>query len=198
MRYLPGKSKDYLNDIILRTNGKEFMSLNGKEYIGYYHIFSSNPYTGIEHDQNSRKLIKYNPDKNFVEYINLHNFYLLNKYKDPINYYPILSENDYDKSVFTRYFIKKRNDNNFRIIEIDENQYDSLSQEGSGINEKYYFGISLEWKLTGPKNDIKDNNRIIVYGIEDTNKRTVNLKEKEMNGIESTLKNYLQFSTITQ
>jgi len=196
MRYVPGQSKDYITELE-KTNGDEWMTLDGVEYKGFYHLSSGIPHTGVDQNENSLKLYPYNPDSNFVEYINLHDFYLLDGYYDPINYYPILREKDYEKGVFKRHFIKKRNDEFFRIIEIDKKQFEAWKRGGSGINEKYYFGISLDWKITGVRKDVYKNNKIVIYGVEDTNNRTAILKEKEMKNIRTTLRNLIEFSQLT-
>ena len=196
MRYIPGSPKDYISELI-KTSGGEWMTLDGVEYKGYYHKIGYKYFTGVEENDFSEELITYNSDPNYVEYVNLHNFYLLNEYNDPIVYYPILKDIHYKKGVFSRYFIKKRNDEFYRIIEINDTQFAALNRGDSGINEKYYFGIKLEWKINGPKNDVYKNNNIVIYGVEDTNRRTLNLKEAQMKGIKSTLRDLTQYARLS-
>ena len=192
MRYIPGKIKDYIADVIY-TAGSEFMTLAGVEYVGYYHIILDEKWTGTT-DEDSQILIGYNSDPNWVEYINLSDFYLLLQYKGPVVYIPKPAEKDYDNGYFTRYFIKKRNDIFWPILEIDKKQYESLMKSDIGINEKYYFGIKLNWKLTGPKYDSHINSNIDVYGVYDTNERIVLSKEKEMPHISSKLRDFTEYS----
>jgi len=195
MRYTPGKIKDYITEITW-ASGKKYMDYTGKEYIGYYHVIGDQPYTGAVHDNFSVKLLKYNTEPNRLKYSKLNDFYMLDDYRDPKSYFPFILDKEYEKGMFTRYFIKKRNDELSPILEIEKKYYEKLNRKKVGINENYYFGIKLDWKLTGPKNDVKKNGNIVIYGIEDTNKRTVLLKEKEMKNIKNVLISYLQFSRI--
>ena len=67
--------------------------------------------------------------------INLHKFYLLNDYTAPVSYYPELEEKDYEDGIFTRYFVKKRNDETAKIIEVDENQSPIITYENIDTGE---------------------------------------------------------------
>lgn len=189
MRYSPGQNNNLITKISY-TNGKEYMLSSGMEYIGYYHIYKNNPFTGQTHE-NSYPLIKYVSDFNVQKYIS---FKGINKFKDPIETIIYPTEEDYKKGYFTRYFIKQRNYS--KILEIDKNQYNSLSTT-KGINENFYKGVELDWKLTGSFNDIYKNGIIKYHGIEDTNKRTVLLKDITLSGLKLFITNYTQFAKVT-
>lgn len=195
MKYTPGKPSDYVTEI-KETNGKEYMYLTGEEYKGYYHMYMSVTYTGATHDKYSKELIKYNPNKNYVNYLNLNDFYLKEGYKSIKGYYPVLEEKDYERGNFTRYFVRKRNDTSAPIIEIDKKQFETLNQSKSGLNESIYKGVKLIWKLTGPRNDVYKDGKIVIYGVEDSNKRTLKLKEREMENITTALRSLTQFARL--
>jgi len=195
MKYIPGKIKDHVKDI-KQTFGKEYMDLLGIEYIGYYHTLGGGKYTGPVHDKYSIELYDYNPDPNYVKYLSLHNFYLKEDYNDVKGYYPIIEEKDYERGNFTRYFIRKQNDVSAPIIEINKKQYENLNKSKSGINESYYMGVKVIWKISGPRNDVYKNGKIVIYGVEDTNKRTLMLKEKEMKNIVTALRDLTQFARL--
>ena len=195
MKYIPGNTKDYVKDI-KQTFGKEYMYLSGEEYIGYYHTFGGSKYSGASHDEYSIKLYEYNPDPNYVKYLSLHSFYLKEGYTNVKGYYPIIEEKDYERGNFTRYFVRKRSDVAAPIIEVSKKQFETLNKRKSGINESYYMGVKVIWKISGPKNDVYKNGKIVIYGIEDTNKRTLMIKEKEMKNIVTALRNLTQFGRI--
>lgn len=195
MKYFPGNIKERTTDV-KKTDGKEYMFVDGTEYIGYYHIKGETLFSGAVHDTFSQVLIDYNPDKNYVKYINLTDSFLLGIYTDPSVYLPILTDKDYEKGYLTRYFIKQRNNKNARIIEIDKKQYDSLNTKDKGINERFYMGMELDWKVVGPIYDGFKNNEIYIYGVADTNNRTLTLKEDEMSNIKNNLQDLLQFARI--
>jgi hypothetical protein len=134
--------------------------------------------------------------KNQIIYLNLKDSYLFS-FETPREVRPLPTENDYKNGYFIRFFIKKRNDSTNKILEIDNKQFQKIGELENNINKNIYFGIQLDWKITGPKNDIVKNNIIEVFGIQDTNQRIVLNKENEMPGITKKLINFLEFAKIT-
>lgn len=128
-------------------------------------------------------------------YLNLKNEYLLN-FETPNEIYPKPTEDDYKEGKFTRYFIKKRNNSAAPIIEIDDRQFNRANYSKGGIDKNLYKVIELDWKITGPKNDVLKLGMIVVFGVEDTNKRTLILKEKEMSGILEKLTNLTEHAQL--
>jgi hypothetical protein len=190
MRYTPGKKKDFTKNVQY-SNGLEFMFIDGTEYIGYYHEFKTKLYSGQEHDKNSIFLYPYTNDKNIITYYQLKPII---EYEEPNTFVPSPIEKDYEKGSIKRFFIKKRNDN--KIIEINSEQFKSLPIKSKGLMDEYYLGIELDWKITGPLYDIYENNILTIYGIYNTNERTVLLKEKEMKGLSKHFSSFVEFSRI--
>lgn len=90
----------------------------------------------------------------------------------PTPYYAKPTPQDYKTGEFTRYFSKKANENIY-------------TETSTLFENKYYFGFSLPWSITGNKQKVAQ-----------TNKNIIRLKEKEysINGLGAFLKfNYLQF-----
>lgn len=144
--------------------------------------------SGVEPDG----LYLLNNESVFDYYVSKNNY--LRSFTTPKNSFVYPTENDYDNGVFTRYFIRKRNDNSSLILEIDKDQFSTMSPT-SGIDSNIYYAIQVDWKITGPDEDIVDSSgNIVVYGIKDTNDRTLQLKELEMPGIIDKLKNLRQFA----
>ncbi|MCK9273095.1 hypothetical protein M0P65_06120 [Candidatus Gracilibacteria bacterium] len=133
-------------------------------------------------------------DDVYEYYILKQNF--LRSFETPKNSIVYPKESDYKKGNFIRYFIKKRNDEFAPIIELDEKQYKRMNSSKNGIDKNIYYGIEVEWKLTGPENDIINNNMIVVYGVKNTNERTLINKNTQMPGIQDKLKNLQEFARI--
>lgn len=113
-------------------------------------------------------------------------------FTSPISFIPYPASDDYNNGYINRFFCKKVNDG--IIIEIDNEQYDSLSnKEELGINYFLYQPYTLKWRISGPKNDIYKENIRIKNGVEDTNNRILSKAEKEFSGISKKLNNPLQF-----
>lgn len=192
------RPKVYYPESYITTNiytaGKEYMLQNGTEYIGYYHKYADGMImTGAVYDINTSEfLVKYIKNESSILYdiitkVDVKKFIL------PYSMFIMPTLEQYEYGSFKRYFLRKANDINSSVIEVDERQYLGW-QNNSFIDKNYYIGTSLDWKLTGPLNDIIDSNtKLVTSGVYSTNMRTVMLKEKEMIGISKLLKNYSQF-----
>jgi len=184
----------------LRTDGKEWMFEDGTEFKGFYHKYIDGTVLSgaVFHKTDSKKLIPY-IDKvtqpNNVEYDALIKRPII---KSPHYTFPIPKLDDYESGKFIRYFIRRRNDvNPSNIMEIDKEQFLSWKKPNFGIDNTLYIATEVDWKLTGPRFD--DRTTInIVYGVEDTNKRIVELKDDEFPGIKNFLTNYIELTIYSE
>lgn len=173
----------------LYTSGGEWMTIDGREYIGLYHKYITNevytqPTWNIE---SSKKLIKYsksNPNVSVYKKLKPTDV----KYKTPkssiIQVTPIDRKNGY----IQRYFLKKINENS--IIEVNKQEYDAVETNASGMN--MYDNITLEWRISGNLDDSRKNG-IYTRGVITTNRLTVERAEEKMPGISNILQNYTEF-----
>lgn len=181
----------------LYTSGKEWMTEKGQEYIGYYHKYIDGKIASgaVYVKDQSVTLIKYidhvvQPDNA------LYNSLIKTKFTpiSPKQIIPIPTADDYEIGKFTRYFLRRRNYSTYEdIIEINEAQFKLWKRTGSGIDTSLYQGLELQWKLTGPLNDITTTINT-EYGVYDTNKRLVLLKDYEMAGLKNFLTDYIELT----
>lgn len=180
----------------LYTSGKEWMYENGTEYVGYYHRYIDGAVMSGATFQNgtSKSLIPY--IEVILQPTNAVYDILKEKktYTSPRLIYPVPNIDDYEAGKISRYFIKRRNFSNFQdIIEINKDQYNSWAQPKIGIDASLYDAITLDWKLTGPLNDSTDLDNT-VYGVYDTNKRIVELKNRSFSGLRAFLTDFIELS----
>lgn len=181
----------------LYTTGKEWMLEDATEYKGYYHKYiDGTVLTGAVFNRvESKKLIP------FKDRVKQPSSIVYDKIKDPDRNFtvpqqrlPIPTMEDYEKGKIKRYFIKRRNSITFEdIFEVDEFQSKLLKREKNGIDNNLYLGVDMDWKLTGPLNDIKEQYNTI-YGVYDTNRRMILLKDREFPGLKHFLTDYTEFS----
>ena len=95
---------------------------------------------------------------------------------------------DYVNGVYTRYFIKTKGSKS--ISEVSEETLGSLGQK---IDDNLYVGFELDWKLTGPLDDVFIDGVRQQAGVRDTNRRTIQRLEQKYIGITEKLKNLTQF-----
>jgi hypothetical protein len=65
---------------------------------------------------------------------------------------PTIKDSDYKRGYIERYFIQKSNDTEAKIIEVDFNGFRKFS------NNPFYNSVSLEWRLKGEDDEIKESN----------------------------------------
>ena len=162
----------------LKTSGKEWMLKDGTEFKGYYHRYVDGMVmTGFSYNEfTSNYLIPYLPQSSF-KYDLLVETNIKN-YISPTQYYPRPSKQDYDQGYVTRYFLRKANNVDARIIEIDVKQWNLI---GSKIDPFLYLKTSFPWKLTGNESDV-----------EQTNFKIVRKYNEELPGLQKYLRNYLE------
>ena len=80
---------------------------------------------------------------------------------------------------------------------INKDQFLSWKKPNFGIDNTLYIATEVEWKLTGPRFDDRSSVNI-VYGVEDTNKRIVELKDDEYPGIKNFLTNYIELTIYSE
>ena len=175
----------------LYTNGKEWMLVDGTEYIGDYHRY---PTTGEVFTKSSyirtisKKLIVYvdlavGAKKQAFQYDNIKIGTISSLL--PIRYEKQNpKESDYVNGYFFRYFVKRH----FQDI-ISEVSKDSYSQ----ADVTFFTKLKLGWKLTGLLNDSEYGK-----GVYDTNRRLVLRAEQAVKGIAGYITDYTEFARIEQ
>lgn len=187
------------------TQGYQYKNPFNEFYKGFYHKDTSGKYwTGEEHNQLSLPLtntISNNPIT--IDYINKNNIVskgFTKNYNNSLDT-PLLrndavipTEKDYNNGVFIRYVAQLKASTNpeLNIVELNSETFDKVSKDISVI--KSYKLVSFGWKLTGPINDVYDNNIRIESGVEDTNLRSLQEAEKTITKLSSVITDPLQFS----
>lgn len=189
------------------TPGGQFLDPSMKSYKGSYHItYDGNFYTGATHTTDSQQLTKAGPSSstpsgsvgvtpsiiaNFeYDTITNNSNAFLKSMVIPGSFFPMPTEQDYAIGVITRYFTKREGGTARNIKEISLNGYTSLQKNN------LYNTLSLPWKLTGPLHDQVISPVNTIYGVFDTNSRTLSSKELSFSGITQYFPDLIQFARI--
>tara|TARA_B100000085_G_scaffold282764_1_gene311969 strand:+ start:776 stop:1348 length:573 start_codon:yes stop_codon:yes gene_type:complete len=172
----------------LYTSGGQWMSEDGAEWVGQYHIYTNTGEVFTEPEYVKGKSVKLVPYANLGEE-NERRTFQYNKIKQiddyeptitlPDPYFPQPTGEDYDTGYVVRYFLQKKGS---RVIF-------EVSKDGFSFEDPNYHKCELKWKISGPLNDLNG-----ISGIIDTNQRTVLLKRKEMPFIDSYLTDLTQLA----
>ncbi|MBM5787805.1 MAG: hypothetical protein FJ375_03695 [Pelagibacterales bacterium] len=101
---------------------------------------------------------------------------------------PVPKEADYKFGFIERYFVKKANDKNGFIFEVNETDYEKY------LENPYWVGDKIIWRITGPQNPIyKNNGTLDDKGVIFSNKSALSIASKKLQNISLYLPNILQF-----
>jgi hypothetical protein len=170
---------------------KSELYLDNKSYVGPYNIRADgSKYTLSKYIETKSKLLKSSHETHYQRLLKITGGVDVSlKNKPVVGGVAIPVQEDYEKGVYTRYFIKRKDTK--IIVEVDELEFGNL---GTLISEILFVGYQLDWKITGPLNDRFDNNGIRQEaGVMDTNRRTLQRIEQEYIGITEKLQNFTQF-----
>lgn len=184
------------------TQGNELFNSLGEYYKGFYHKDNQNRYwTGKEHTNSSIKLTKTVSNNNTIDIYknNIVSQGFTKIYKNKLDTPFIKNEiiqptyDDYDKGIFTRYVtqLKSTTHPESNIAEINKITFDKISKDINIL--KTYRLASFGWKISGPLNDVFENNIKIESGVLDSNLRSLQDVEKVILNLTSFIKNPIQF-----
>ena len=106
----------------------------------------------------------------------------------PTTIVPSPDETDYDNGFIMRYFIRKANDVNGFIFEIDKKTFENY------LENPFWIGTDMRWRITGPLNSVyKENGQLDDFGVIESNKKSIAYTSKKLPNISLYLPNPLQF-----
>jgi hypothetical protein len=170
----------------LYTPGNEFVLFDGSssDYIGLYHILpNSQVWTESVPGDNTKRLTakRFDATQDVIAY-NKAKERETSQYVNPIAYAPILTFENYNDGFVYRNFVQKRNAPVSTIIEIDDDQKNSLNNRNRpGLSSLIWNSITIKWYLTGQFAGEFNQNAIMEA-------------EKKFKGISKYLRNSLEFT----
>ena len=155
----------------LKSNPGEFVTSQGKEYVGDYFKTSKGEYfTGKSPS---------NPPNNPIYEVTSINLKDEKENTTPKSYYikdgkrvapaplpptpsPTLpTKGDYEVGQMTRYFVKKGNESIF--VEIQKSEYEKFEQGNPSVQHQLYIPFKLNWIISGKKKEVETLNKNITF-----------------------------------
>jgi hypothetical protein len=184
----------------LYTAGKEWMTIDGTEYIGVYHTYIDGfTMTLANYDpKKSETLVPYDEtitegkmDKLVYDSITTSN---IKKQHAPVTKRVTPTEDQRSSGFMVRYILQRRNDPT-KYYEVDEDDFKTLQKANKGINGGLYKGIIVDWKLSGPEYDVLNaDGSIKEYGVVDTNRRVLFDLDRTYPGIATFMNDLREFT----
>jgi hypothetical protein len=113
--------------------------------------------------------------------------------KYPQTIVPNPSEAEYAVGFIVRYFVRKSNDPNGYVFEVDEDVYTAFVSE----NNPFWVAESLKWRISGPKTKTTNElGNVTDVGVMNANKSAIALASVKIKNIKLYLPNLLQFHRV--
>lgn len=178
----------------LYTEGLELMYPDGTNYRGLYHKYTTGEiYTRANwHPTLSKKLIPYEQIDDSMTFYKQEKKNIKTKYKSIESYNPVITLEDINKGFIQRYFVQNVTDLN--ITEVSPELF--LQYQQNLLDNNLYKALELPWIISGILQS-ETTNGVIVNGVYDKNKKTVEINNIEMPGLNSKLANLTEFYTDT-
>ena len=178
----------------LYTEGLELMYPDGTNYRGLYHKYTTGEiYTRANwHPTLSKKLIPYEQIDDSMTFYKQEKKNIKTKYKSIESYNPVITLEDINKGFIRRYFVQNVTDLN--ITEVSPEMF--LQYQQNLLDNNLYKALELPWIISGILQS-ETTNGVIVNGVYDKNKKTVEINNIEMPGLNSKLANLTEFYTDT-
>lgn len=131
----------------------------------------SNPEINPTNNKTSFVKLEHNEPRGTNMYIEDVDYYRARSIKDrgdaprpPVKSSPLPTEQEYDKGVYYRYFMKKGNEGLF--IEVNLDEYNIFLKEDSSVDYSLYTPIKVIWNLRGKEEEVYNSNKAAVSLIE--------------------------------
>lgn len=105
-------------------------------------------------------------------------------YNIPVSSKPVVDNDDYESVYINRYFFSNINYTNTK--EIDVNSYNR-------INGDFFKKLNVQWKISGPRTNVYENNILKFEGVLDFNLKQIKKLKNTFIDIENVLKNPLEY-----
>ena len=181
--------KNLVKERLFSKNGELY--LDNKPYIGPYNIKADGTfYTLSKFVDKKSKRLKTTKSSIYQDLVKKTGGTDVSEKNSAIVGQTVLpTQEDYDKGFYTRYFIFRKGEKYF--TEVSEKTFGDV---GTKISDVIYDTIELDWKISGPINDIFSLDGVRrEAGVRDTNERMLKRLELKYPGIKDRLKNLVQF-----
>lgn len=167
--------KSKITENLKASLGQFILKETSQPYQGsYFSTFDGKYFTGASPSDDSKELL--GPTSIAIKPV-----------VSPTSTYPVPSEADYTKGDFIRYASKRVNSGPDTIKEISKEKSEALK------NNPLYVTVEFVWRITGPLRDDLSNKNHPIYGVLDTNNRTLHALEPKIPGITKVFVNLIEF-----
>lgn len=109
----------------------------------------------------------------------------------PPTHVPTPDESDYDRGFIRRYFLRKTNDPNAIIYEVESGIYAAM------VENPFWKGTTIRWRLDGPLDPIIENGKVKDKGVVESNRASIGLGKMVLENLGVYLNNPKQFHIST-
>ena len=91
-----------------------------------------------------------------------------------------------------RYFLQQSNSPTAPIIEVDKDQFEDWAKEGGDIDNGFYNGVLMRWRVRGNLETVDDNG-VIIRGVLEGNQKSIDLASETLPELKNQITNLVKY-----
>ena len=105
---------------------------------------------------------------------------------------PAPTDDERSAGFMIRYFLQQSNSPTAPIVEVDRDQFEDWAKEGGDIDNGFYNGVLMRWRVRGNLETVDDNG-VIIRGVLEGNQKSIDLASETLPELKNQITNLVKY-----
>ena len=103
------------------------------------------------------------------------------------------TDDERETGVIIRYFLQQSNSPTAPIYEVDKEQFEEWAKEGGAIDNGFYNGVLMRWRIKGNLETVVEDNGVIIRGVLEGNQNSIDLASETLPDLKNQITNLVKY-----
>jgi len=103
------------------------------------------------------------------------------------------TDDERDAGFIIRYFLQQSNSPTAPIYEVDKEQFEEWAKEGGAIDNGFYNGTLMRWRVRGNLETVVEDNGVIIRGVLEGNQNSIDLASETLPDLKNQITNLVKY-----
>tara|TARA_B100000287_G_C20645692_1_gene785049 strand:- start:41 stop:790 length:750 start_codon:yes stop_codon:yes gene_type:complete len=103
------------------------------------------------------------------------------------------TDDEREAGVIIRYFLQQSNSPTAPIYEVDKEQFEEWAKEGGAIDNGFYNGALMRWRIRGNLETVVEDNGVIIRGVLEGNQNSIDLASETLPDLKNQITNLVKY-----